>query len=264
MNSRLATGLVLGLTCLSAIFIFPFHLFEVFVGAFMTLAAYEWGHFLRIKWYGAMIFAALFLLLHLTFFPLFQVQTWLYAVPVVWILAVMLMLPRLSQTTWVKHPLFLAPLGLILLLSCFWSALILKFEDPWKLLYVFLLTTLTDTGAYYAGKYFGKHRLAPELSPKKTWEGAFGGLCVSSLAALIMCYFRPSLAFHLSPIGMLGIAWLIIIVSILGDLFESYIKRQVSVKDSGSLLPGHGGVLDRIDSLCATMPVYLLCALLFQ
>jgi len=132
---------------------------------------------------------------------------------------------------------------------------------PLHLLMVLGLVWVAETAAYLAGRAFGKRKLAPAISPGKTWEGAAGALVASVIYAIIWTQFDPGLVALVQ-----GAAWLpylagavlLCAVSIVGDLFESAAKRRAGVKDSGSLLPGHGGVLDRIDSATATLPVALL------
>ena len=110
---------------------------------------------------------------------------------------------------------------------------------------------LADSAAYFAGKRFGRHKLAPEISPGKTWEGVAGALFATTVYGLVLCNYM-----HYSRWLILGL-WLIVVLSIMGDLFESLMKRQAGVKDSSHLLPGHGGVLDRIDGLMPTLPLVL-------
>jgi phosphatidate cytidylyltransferase len=115
---------------------------------------------------------------------------------------------------------------------------------------------IADIGAYFAGRAFGRHKLAPQISPGKTWEGALGATLALVSYGLLVLDFRGLLA----GFGAGAMLWLVLglvaltAVSICGDLFESLLKRQAGVKDSGQLLPGHGGVLDRIDSLTSTLP----------
>lgn len=122
-----------------------------------------------------------------------------------------------------------------------------------KLLAFFFLAAFgADTGAYFAGKYLGKHKLTPKLSPNKTWEGAVGGVVLSVVfAALATLIFFPELPYQFS----IPLALVITIIGILGDLAESAMKRGAGVKDTASLLPGHGGLLDRLDSLLFGAPI---------
>lgn len=133
--------------------------------------------------------------------------------------------------------------------------------DGWLLLAVMMIAWVADTFAYFFGRLFGRHKLAPAISPGKSWEGALGGM----LAVCVYCWLLPK-PFEFFPgtpaasglmqqtVWMLG-GVLLTVVSIQGDLLESLFKRQAGIKDSGKLLPGHGGVLDRIDSLLAVLPM---------
>jgi len=123
----------------------------------------------------------------------------------------------------------------------------------WFVLFIAIITWAADTGAYYAGTLWGKHLLAPSVSPKKTIEGVGGGLALAVGAALLACaWFVP----QLSLFDALILGLLLTVAGLLGDLWESAIKRRVGVKDSGSILPGHGGMLDRLDSLLFTAPTF--------
>jgi phosphatidate cytidylyltransferase len=126
-------------------------------------------------------------------------------------------------------------------------------EGPFLIFFLFLVTWANDTGAYYVGTLWGRRPLAPRISPRKTWEGAAGGLLGSVLAALACrAWFLDSL----STGEALGAGVLIGLTAPLGDLAESILKRSAGVKDSGTILPGHGGLLDRIDSLIFTTPAF--------
>ena len=122
------------------------------------------------------------------------------------------------------------------------------------ILFLFAVVMVGDAGAYFAGRAFGRHRLAPELSPKKTVEGFVGGLAASVATAIGLASLGLP---GLSPGAASGLGLLLGILGVLGDLFESLIKRSVGAKDTASILPGHGGVLDRIDSLLFAAPALL-------
>jgi phosphatidate cytidylyltransferase len=140
----------------------------------------------------------------------------------------------------------------------------------WQRSAVFLLSAMAmvwiaDIGAYFAGRSFGKRKLAPSISPGKTWEGVAGGLLAVLLLSALATQLPETFQAHLlARYGWLKWALLLalfVAASVIGDLFESMLKRRVEVKDSSNLLPGHGGVLDRIDALVPTMPLaYLLAA----
>ncbi|WP_455379661.1 phosphatidate cytidylyltransferase [Petrachloros mirabilis] len=126
-------------------------------------------------------------------------------------------------------------------------------QGEWLIFFLLLVTWASDTGAYYSGTLYGRHALAPRLSPKKTWEGLAGGLvCAILVAHIARWWFLPDLSLADSTI----IAILLTVTGLWGDLAESAIKRSVAAKDSGSLLPGHGGMLDRVDSLLFTAPAF--------
>lgn len=144
----------------------------------------------------------------------------------------------------------------LLILSAFAGSAIrihgLSAQGPLLLLAVLVAVWLADTGGYVAGKRYGRHKLASVISPNKTWEGVFGALVFSALWAVLSGYWLAD-----SGIGLavwLPIVLLTVLMSVVGDLFESVFKRCFHVKDSGQLLPGHGGMLDRVDSLMAAVP----------
>lgn len=127
-------------------------------------------------------------------------------------------------------------------------------KDGMYIIYIALITFCNDTGAYFAGRFFGKHKLNERISPKKTIEGSIGGFLVSFTVSLIVGYFRPDITMGL--IGSIVYGLILSITGPIGDLTFSLVKRHYHVKDYGSLLPGHGGMLDRIDSLLMNICVF--------
>lgn len=159
----------------------------------------------------------------------------------------------------------LALVGWLVLISTWFAIVQIQARSPGMLLALMAIVWIADTAAYFAGRRFGKHKLAPSISPGKTWEGVYGALiAVGTYAlALLALAARNGYAQVLSAGAI--VAWVVLVLllaalSISGDLFESLLKRQRGVKDSGSVLPGHGGVLDRIDALTAAMPAAALVA----
>ncbi|HEY6643975.1 phosphatidate cytidylyltransferase [Povalibacter sp.] len=135
-----------------------------------------------------------------------------------------------------------------------WVALVWLHDlNPHLVLFVVLLVVAADVGAYFGGRKFGRHKLAPRVSPGKTWEGVAGGLVAAALLAAIGVVW-----FDFSAIPFLIVSAVVVVASVVGDLTESLFKRHAGLKDSGSLLPGHGGVLDRVDSVTAAAPVFLV------
>jgi phosphatidate cytidylyltransferase len=128
-------------------------------------------------------------------------------------------------------------------------------QGSWILMYVLTLVWVADIGAYFSGRFFGKHKLAPGISPGKTWEGVVGGLVLNIAWISLVFVLAQGWNMQYAPFLLLGL--LTSAISVVGDLSESVLKREAGMKDSGSLLPGHGGVLDRIDSVIAATPVYL-------
>jgi phosphatidate cytidylyltransferase len=136
------------------------------------------------------------------------------------------------------------------------AGLAMTVMTPVQLLLSLALIWVADTAAYFAGRRFGRRKLAPSISPGKTWEGAWGALAAVLAYAVLCRVFNVQLSAVTGPLWMAYLAAVaaLCVLSILGDLFESALKRQAGAKDSGTLLPGHGGVLDRIDSATATLP----------
>jgi phosphatidate cytidylyltransferase len=160
-----------------------------------------------------------------------------------------------SSILWSPKPV-MALIGLILLVSTWLAIVTILMMDNGKWLLGLAITTvvLADVGGYVVGKLFGRHKLAPTISPGKTWQGLMGGLLFQLLLLAALKISLPDtdlfkLALLIIPVGL---------ISVVGDLFESMIKRQRGVKDSSALLPGHGGVLDRLDGVMAAMPLFLV------
>lgn len=151
--------------------------------------------------------------------------------------------------------------------AVFWGMLALRawhyaddhYSGALWLLYVMILVWGADSGAYMFGKMFGKHKLAPKVSPGKTWQGFFGGLLT---AAVISWAYGWWAHLDVTPMVLLVCSIVAALASVLGDLTESMFKREAGIKDSGNLIPGHGGILDRIDSLTAAVPVFACLLLL--
>jgi len=153
--------------------------------------------------------------------------------------------------------------GFVALCGAFVAVVELQARSPWLVLAAMAIVWIADTAAFFAGRRFGRRKLAPRISPGKSWEGAAGGIAAVALYALLLVPLASRLRADAAP-GAAAIAlWIAFAVgvaalSIIGDLHESLLKRRAGVKDSGTLLPGHGGVLDRIDALTAALPLAAL------
>ena len=155
----------------------------------------------------------------------------------------------------------LAAVGALVLLATGWCFLLVRHDADfaWMLLGLLAVVWIADTAAFFTGRAFGRHKLAPSISPGKTWEGAAGAAVAVLVFGFGMLAMRGAeLQGGVAVIAGVLLAWTA--VSIVGDLFESLLKRQAGLKDSGSILPGHGGILDRIDSLTSTLPIVALAS----
>ena len=153
----------------------------------------------------------------------------------------------------------------IALFGCFLAIAVLYQTSAVYLLSAMIIVWIADVGAYFAGKAFGKRKLAPSISPGKSWEGAIGGW----LSVLIFAYiaagmdegnvtFFSHIQNNWGGVGLFGVMTLLVVASVVGDLFESLLKRRIGMKDSSNLLPGHGGILDRVDALIPVLPLVVL------
>jgi len=176
---------------------------------------------------------------------------------VLWILISFALLAYRYNGNWSLLPrVLMLGIGLDLLWICVHDLLYLHAAYGGELLlYLFSLVWIADIGAYFSGRKFGKHKLAPSISPGKTWEGVIGGL-LANLVWIVGVY-QLSSGWDLGFAQFLIISLATSLISVVGDLFESILKREAGVKDSGKLLPGHGGVMDRIDSVIAAAPVFV-------
>jgi phosphatidate cytidylyltransferase len=162
-------------------------------------------------------------------------------------------------------PIACALAGWLVLWPTWLAFVVLRDASPWILLAMAALVWVADIAAYFAGKRFGRHKLAPAISPGKTWEGVAGAVAGVAIYGLILCWAAHAYVLPITPIfapglGIPAIVAMMVLTgsSVVGDLFESWMKRGAGLKDSSRLLPGHGGILDRIDALTSTLPIAAL------
>lgn len=262
LKQRIITALILLPIAIIGFFVLTGLAFAGFTGVVIVLGAWEWARLAGFTSPQARIGYAAAVALGLVF--LYQCPALAGLVLVVgllwwlWAIALVLDYPR-SRRFWQKPTLALL-WGLPLLLPAWQGLQLLKTLPQGNALILLLMCLIwaADIGAYFAGRRFGRHKLAPEVSPGKTWEGVAGGLAASLLVTL-----GAGLSYGWGWEWLLIVPGVVVVVafSILGDLTESMFKRSAGLKDSSQLLPGHGGILDRIDSLTAAIPVFtlLLC-----
>lgn len=258
LSQRLLTAAGLVGVLLLALFYAPPLLWAGFVLSFMVIGAHEWAGLSKYGPRASLGYAAATLLLAVLVYFLNFADSALPYLPALlfWVVGVPLWLARAWPAAQGIRALLL---GWLLLLPTFLALIYLREQGALVLLGALSIAIVADSAAYFAGRAFGRHKLAPSISPGKTREGAAGGaLGVALYGILLAAPAGQGLATTLAAfIGLF-------VLSVLGDLYESWIKRQAGVKDSGRLLPGHGGVLDRIDSQLAVLPVAALIWMLLK
>jgi phosphatidate cytidylyltransferase len=277
---RILTALVLASLIALAVFTLPMEYFSLVIGLITLIAAWEWSNLAGLTSLGKRILFLLVLILPMSgihfwtqFLELVAQATdwtdvrdysgaleWLVIPPVLFWILVMILI-RNTPTGVLNLQLktrYKVLIGWFILLSA-WMFLsrLRSFYGPEMTMYFLILIWVADISAYFAGKKWGKTKLAPEISPGKTVAGMYGALISGLVCAVVLSLiygFQPMIA---SDFVLLSV--LTVLISIYGDLFVSVVKRQRGVKDSGALLPGHGGVLDRVDSLIAAIPFFYGC-----
>lgn len=260
LKQRIITAIWLIPLALLGFFALSGWYFAAFIGLVLTLGAWEWAQLAGLRcqlqrWLFALVTGALFALL------LAMPQVWLALLwlAFAWWLAATLMVFTFPASVRSWGGLWGQLLiGWVILLPAGLGLLVLKGMQQGNalILSIMLMVWAADIGAYFSGRAFGKRKLAPRVSPGKSWAGLYGGLLASVLiAAACALYFSlPAATFA----GYVLAAAIIVLFSVIGDLTESMFKRHAGIKDSSNLLPGHGGIMDRIDSLAAALPLYAL------
>jgi phosphatidate cytidylyltransferase len=255
---RLATAIVLLAACISALLWLPNGWWAALMLTVLLAAGWEWGGLAGLARGGRWIYALLLVATAGAAWAVVGVEpgleTWLYGGAAVFWVA---LAPAWLARSWrVRSLPALALTGWIVLVPS-WLALARLQADPRLLLALLGIIWLSDTAAYLAGRTWGKHKLAPSISPGKTWEGIAGAGAAVAVYYVVLSMAAPAWSEMRGASGA-ALFTAVAVLGVVGDLFESWIKRQAAVKDSGGLLPGHGGVLDRIDSITAALPVAAL------
>ncbi len=265
LKQRVVTALILAPLAVAAVLFLPTALFALVLALIVGLGAWEWARLaglvspkmrqayvalvifsLGLVWFALKSQAGLPLLLFVALLWWLVAATWVVRYPA-------------SSTVWSTAVWRRGAIGLLVLVPA-WAALVglhgYGEQGPRLILLLMLLIWGADSGAYFAGRKWGKDKLAPRVSPGKSWQGLWGGLATSVLVVLIFSALFSIRVEH--QLYFIAVCIITVMFSVLGDLVESMFKRDAGVKDSGTLLPGHGGVLDRIDSLTAAAPVFAL------
>ncbi|WP_105190801.1 phosphatidate cytidylyltransferase [Pseudoalteromonas sp. T1lg48] len=279
LKQRIITSLVLAPLALALVFLAPLDWFSYCAGGIVLLGAYEWSALMGIcNRAKRLVYVALVAVLvavmqwHWPITALWQQGQMLPDINYVftlalawWIVATILVVryPKFSDA-WSQGYLMRAISG-VLTLAPLWLALcVLRSANygessqfgSYLILAVLGIVWCADIGAYFCGKNFGKHKLMPKVSPNKTIEGFVGGLLSAAIFVLAFCYFKGIEPGMWAPYALMAV--IVAAFSAVGDLLESMFKRQAGMKDSGKCLPGHGGILDRIDSLTAAAPIFVV------
>jgi len=281
LKQRIITALILAPAAILAIFYLPLPYFSGLLLAIMAIGAWEWGPLMGFANKRRRLFFVLtnVIIISLLWQYLGLQALWdephtlnqnvmilLWLSVAWWLLSALLTFayPKYSKF-WSSHRSIRGMFGWLTLVPTWLAFMVIRSNeystDPYHgaqlLMTLFVMVWSADVGAYFVGKSIGKHKLMPNVSPGKTLEGFIGGVVFACVLALVAGYF---LDWNQSQLFLvLVVTAIITTISVLGDLNESMFKRQAGVKDSGTILPGHGGILDRIDSLTATAPVFALC-----
>lgn len=260
LKARVLTALVLVAGLLALLFAAPPLVVLLAFAAISAVAGWEWAGLMKLDRATRYLFGGLVL-----FFCWMMRDAAIELFPLIWLLSALfwlLLAPffLLRRSSIADNDFVGYGLGLLLIVPTWAALLALHQRGPWVLLAVMAAIWVADIAAYFSGRAFGKNKLAPAISPGKTREGAYGAL----LAVLVYGLLVWPLADVVHPASpgqwlLLALALLVLtVLSIMGDLFESLLKRQAGIKDSSQILPGHGGILDRIDSLTSTLPLVAL------
>ena len=260
MLERIITALVLVAVVLSCMFATQSH-YPMFMLMILAagVAGYEWSKLMpqasaivskpKAWVYGGCVALVSTLAL---FFNDIALLLWVASI-LTWLVSIYWIKNFPDADNWYNVSLHL--IGFVLISAAVTAIYAVWHSSPWWLMYLFLLVWGADSAAYFVGRKFGKKKLAPKVSPNKSVEGLYGGIATTVIIMLVVQYSYLNLT-ALQLILFLILSVITVFASVLGDLFESMIKRRAGIKDSGRVLPGHGGVLDRIDSLLAAAPIF--------
>lgn len=253
LKQRIFTAVIAALVLFAVLFALPTPAARGVIATLLMIGAWEWSAFLGSAKAGRLVFLVLLAALILPFLlglgqggsveSVFQLALLWWVLAFIWIFFFPTPIPKI--VAWLS--------GILVIVPAFVALDWLYQQSPWTLVFMLLIVWVADIGAYFAGKAFGRVKLAENISPGKTWEGVIGALLAVSL---LLVAENVWVDFPLSSVWPLAIA--VAVISVVGDLTVSMFKRTAGVKDSGTLFPGHGGFLDRADGIMAAAPVFSL------
>lgn len=263
LKKRVMTALLLAIVLIADTFL-PMIGFAISMAVLAAVGAWEWANLADFKKTQQRLLYVILMVLMLLFVFILPPVYVLYVVGIFWLAAFFAIATYPDSARYWKHRICRALMGLIVL-PAMWLSFVLIHAQPdgaWLILILWAMVALADIGAYFIGHAIGQKKLAPMVSPGKTREGACGGVLIAAVVSFIASFsYSGSLQ---QALWCAAIAVMVAISSIVGDLFESMLKRFRGIKDSGNLLPGHGGVLDRIDGWTAAAPFYAFFILHLQ
>jgi phosphatidate cytidylyltransferase len=267
LRTRVITAVILLLLLVGMVFFAPALLWAAFMLVVALLGCWEWSRMSGLSRTGQNVYLALsgaaggaLWLLYARSLEMFTSAASIAFIiaALFWVVLAPLWLANKARPS----PLVCALAGFVVMWPTWFAFVVLRDASPWLLLAIAAVIWVADIAAYFAGKRFGKHKLAPAVSPGKTWEGVMGALGGVLAYAIILALIARSQATPISAIFEAGRGVPVVVaivlltpLSVIGDLLESWMKRGAGLKDSSNLLPGHGGILDRIDALTSTLPV---------
>ena len=258
LGSRIATAAVLLVAFAALLFFAPRWLWIAFCAVALAAAAWEWGRLAKLRTLWNALFAAVLVALFAGAALRASSDTTFVAYGAAllfWVIGAPLWLwfrPSLPG------PLVPALAGLVVLTPAFLAVVELREAGAAWLLALMAIAWVSDTAAYFAGRRFGRRKLAPAISPGKTWEGFWGAMIAVAVYACLLGVFAEPMLHGRGTLEFVVMALVLAVLGVVGDLLESQLKRSAGVKDSGTVLPGHGGVLDRIDALLPLLPAAAL------
>lgn len=282
LKQRAITAVVLALTLIFTTVLLPSFWFAFFMSVLALVASWEWCKFIGLRQVASKLayFATLASTIIMLYFFLgitpsaesinsHRASAILALGVLFWTITFLMLKGYPSTASRWNEKSKIALMGLLALIPAWVGLIQLKFINPigYPVLALIIMVAAADIGAYFTGKAFGRNKLAPNISPNKTWEGVWGGLCASLFIGFLLIWLLHNYISELSILrggALMLLCGSVTFFGIIGDLLESMLKRNQNLKDSGSILPGHGGLLDRVDGLLAATPIFVLAFLLID